>query len=119
MTRSKNREPSPLGKRLREQRRLRGWSQEQFAAIAQIGESTVAMYELGDRTQHDRDIVIKIAKAMNEPVQWWLDAAGLPYQDSTPEQYRQGVAAAIDLDPRLSRKQKAAMHALYDSFFES
>lgn len=110
-------QPTPLGRRLREQRELRGWSQEQFADISEISTGMVSQLETGRRgTGIGREIVLRIAKAMSEPEEWWLDIAGLPHTDSTPKQYRPSVSDAIDTDPKLTRVQKRKLKALYDSF---
>ena len=109
--------PTPLGRRLREQREIRGWSQEQFAAIANIATGMVSQLETGKRGKGvGRDIVLRIARAMTEPAEWWLDLAGLPYADSTPSEFRPSVTAAIDYDPHLTRAQKRALKTKYQEF---
>ena len=112
--------PTPLGERLLEQRELRGWSQEQMSEAANIATGRVSHLETGKRgVRVGRDQAIKIAKAFGEPVEWWLDLAGISYDDSTPKEYRPTVAEAIEYDLSLTKPQKRRLRDLYERYRSS
>lgn len=53
-----------LGEKIKELRKEKGWSQDEFAASAQIDGRQVSRYE-NDRVVPSVDVVVKIAKAFN------------------------------------------------------
>lgn len=111
--------PTPLGRRLRELRRARGWSQRQFADIAGIATGTVSQLETGLRGQRiGREVVLRIAKAFHEPEEWWLDLAGLGH-DGQVTNFRPTFNDYVDADPHLTEQQKLALKTSYASFTSS
>lgn len=108
--------PTPLGRRLKEQRRVRGWSQADVAERAKIATGMVSLLETGKRGKRiGRDAVLRIAKAFNEPEQWWLDLAGLG-SDADVVNFRPDFGDYIDSDPYLTAEQKLSLKTAYTSF---
>ena len=101
--------PTALGRRLKEQRRARGWSQADMAERAQIATGTVSQLETGQRGKRiGREAVLRIAKAFAEPEEWWLELAGLGH-DGQVTDFRPSFADFVDADPYLTQEQKLAL----------
>ncbi len=60
-----------LGKNLKELRREKGWSQDEFAYHAQIDGRQVSRYE-NDRVMPSLEVVVKMAKAYNVSLDFLL-----------------------------------------------
>ncbi len=60
-----------LGDRLKELRKEKGWSQDEFAYHAQIDGRQVSRYE-NDRVMPSVEVIIKIAKAYNVSIDYLL-----------------------------------------------
>lgn len=111
-----NPQPTPLGRRLREAREARGWSQEDFAERAGVGGATISMLESGKRGRGiGRDLVLKIAKAFNEPEDWWLDLTSHK-RDADVIDYRPAFRDFVEADPYLTSEQKTALITTYIGF---
>lgn len=83
---------------------------------AQVSTGTVSQLETGLRGRRiGRDVVLRIAKAFNEPEDWWLDLAGLGH-DGEVVDFRPTFADYIDGDPHLTAEQKNALKTTYLSF---
>ena len=108
--------PTPLGRRLREQRQVRGWSQEDFAARSGISPGVVSMLETGQRGKRPgRELVLKIAKAFNEPEDIWLDLTRFA-RDHDVVDYQPSFREVIEADPYLTKPQKDALLTTYFGF---
>jgi transcriptional regulator with XRE-family HTH domain len=60
-----------LGKKLKELRKEKGWSQDEFAYNAQIDGRQVSRYE-NDRVMPSIEVIIKMAKAYNVSIDYLL-----------------------------------------------
>ena len=108
--------PSPLGRRLKEQRRARGWSQEHFAEVSGLSSGYISQLETGMRRKNPgRDIVLKIAKAFSEPEDIWLDLTKFA-RDHDVIDYRPHFRDVVDADPFLLPEQKQALITTYNGF---
>lgn len=108
--------PTALGRRLKEQRRARGWSQADMAERASIATGTVSQLETGQRGKRiGREAVLRIAKAFGEPEEWWLELAGLGH-DGQVVNFRPAFGDFVDSDPYLTAEQKLALKTSYISF---
>ena len=109
-------QPTPLGRRLKEQRQSRGWSQEDFAARSGIAAGMVSLLESGQRGRRPgRELVLKIAKAFNEPEDWWLDMTRYK-RDHGVIDYRPAFRDVVEADPYLTSEQKHALITTYIGF---
>lgn len=109
-------QPTPLGRRLREQRQARGWSQAEFSERSGINPGMVSLIEQGKRGQRPgRDLVLKIAKAFNEPEDWWLDLTRFA-SDHDVVDYRPTFREFVEADPYLTSDQKQALITSYIGF---
>ena len=108
--------PTPLGLRLREKRHARGWSQADFAERSGINPGMVSLIEQGKRGRRPgRDLVLKIAKAFNEPEDWWLDLTRFA-TDHDVIDFRPTFREFVESDPYLTSDQKAALITSYLGF---
>ena len=108
--------PTPLGRRLREQRFTRGWSQEEFAERSGINAGMVSLLETGQRGRRPgRELVLKIAKAFNEPEDIWLDLTRFA-RDHDAIDYRPSFHEVVETDPYLTVDQKKALITTYVGF---
>lgn len=109
-------QPTPLGRRLKEQRLARGWSQEDFAERSGVATGTVSQLETGVRGRRiGREVVLKIAKAFNEPEDIWLDLTRFA-RDHAVIDYRPHFRDVVDSDPYLTAEQKHALITTYMGF---
>ena len=116
MKRPKN--PTEFGKRLREARIARGWSQADLAARMGITAGWVGLVETGARGKEpQRDLVVRVSQVLKDPLDPWLEVAGLKDAD------RPSVAAAlppfrdfVERLPELTADQKRTLIVLYGSF---
>lgn len=108
--------PTPLGRRLREQRHVRGWSQEDFAARSGIAPGMISLLETGQRGRRPgRELVLKIAKTFNEPEDVWLDLTRFA-RDHAAIDYRPDFREVVESDAYLTREQKDALITTYLGF---
>ena len=65
-----------LGEKLRELREVRGWSQAQLAMKSGITRSHISLIELGRLANPRADVLLKLARALNIPIEELYQAAG-------------------------------------------
>lgn len=87
-----------------------------MAERAQVATGTVSQLETGQRGKRiGREVVLRFAKAFNEPEEWWLELAGMG-TDGTVTNFRPSFNDYIDADPYLTAEQKEALKTTYLSF---
>ena len=99
-----------LGSTLRKFREERGWSQAQLAMKADVPRSNISLIELGRLANPRADVLLKLARAFNIPVEEFYQAAGyikdvrVPYKaDQTSEEILEDLKLNIR---RLEKKIK-------------
>ena len=108
-----HRSAAALGEIIREQRELAEMSMRQFAQIAGISNPYLSQIERGLRapSQHVLD---GIASALKMSADALYEQAGIPVPgDDAPAS---GVLEAIDEDPLLTSRQRAALREVYAAF---
>ena len=64
--------PSIFGRRLRQRRRLRGWTQEQLATESRVAAAMISHFETGTRQRASAANLVKLAKALSVSVDYLL-----------------------------------------------
>lgn len=64
--------PSIFGRRLRQRRRLRGWTQEQLATESGVPAAVISHFETGTRQRASAANLVKLAKALSVSVDYLL-----------------------------------------------
>jgi transcriptional regulator with XRE-family HTH domain len=109
-----NRSAAALGEIIREQRELAEMSMRQFAQIAGISNPYLSQIERGLRapSQHVLD---GIASALKMSADALYEQAGIPVPGDD-EALTSSVLEAIDEDPLLTSRQRAALREVYQAF---
>ena|SRR5436305_10899805 len=109
-----NRSAAALGEIIREQRELAEMSMRQFARVAGISNPYLSQIERGLRapSQHVLD---GIAGALKMSADALYEQAGIPVPGDDAEPVS-GVLEAIDGDPLLTSRQRAALREVYQAF---
>jgi transcriptional regulator with XRE-family HTH domain len=109
-----NRSAAALGEIIRQQRELAEMSMRQFAQIAGISNPYLSQIERGLRapSQHVLDGIASALKMSSDAL---YEQAGvpLPSDDEVPASR---VLEAIDEDPLLTSRQRAALREIYQAF---
>jgi transcriptional regulator with XRE-family HTH domain len=71
-------EPSEFGKRLRELRKRRDWTQEDLAEVSGVSAQMVSHFETGARQKASADNLVNLAKALRCSVDYLLGATEEP-----------------------------------------
>ena len=64
--------PSIFGRRLRQRRRLRGWTQEQLGTESGVRAAVISHFETGTRQRASAANLVKLAKALSVSVDYLL-----------------------------------------------
>ena len=64
--------PSIFGRRLRQRRTLRGWTQEQLATESRVSAAVISHFETGTRQRASAANLVKLAKALSVSVDYLL-----------------------------------------------
>jgi transcriptional regulator with XRE-family HTH domain len=112
-----NRSAAALGEIIRQQRELAEMSMRQFAQLAGISNPYLSQIERGLRapSQHVLDGIASALKMSSDAL---YEQAGMaaPGDDEAPAG---GVLEAIDEDPLLTSRQRAALREVYEAFVAS
>lgn len=68
--------PSEFGRRLREARRLRGWTQDRLAKESDIPAAVISHFETGTRQRASAANLVKLARALSVSVDYLLGRTG-------------------------------------------
>jgi transcriptional regulator with XRE-family HTH domain len=111
-----NRSAAALGEIIRQQRELAEISMRQFAQLAGISNPYLSQIERGLRapSQHVLDGIASALKMSSDAL---YEQAGMPAPGEEAEP--SAVLEAIDEDPLLSARQRAALREVYEAFVET
>jgi transcriptional regulator with XRE-family HTH domain len=109
-----NRSAAALGEIIRQQRELAEMSMRQFAQVAGISNPYLSQIERGLRapSQHVLDGIASALKMSSDAL---YEQAGVPMPGDEEEPVS-GVLEAIDEDPLLTSRQRAALREIYEAF---
>ena len=111
-----NRSAAALGEIIRQQRELAEMSMRQFAQLAGISNPYLSQIERGLRAP-SREVLDGIANALKVSSDALYEQAGMPLPDEEPD--ANAVLEAIDQDPVLTGRQRAALREVYRAFVAS
>jgi transcriptional regulator with XRE-family HTH domain len=109
-----NRSAAALGEIIRQQRELAEMSMRQFAQIAGISNPYLSQIERGLRAP-SQQVLDGIASALKMSSDALYEQAGMPVPGDEEEPVG-GVLEAIDDDPLLTSRQRAALREVYEAF---
>jgi transcriptional regulator with XRE-family HTH domain len=109
-----NRSAAALGEIIRQQRELAELSMRQFAQLAGISNPYLSQIERGLRAP-SRQVLDGIASALKVSADALYEQAGMPVPGSE-EPPADAVIEAIEEDPLLSARQRAALKEVYRAF---
>jgi transcriptional regulator with XRE-family HTH domain len=109
-----NRSAAALGEIIRQQRELAEMSMRQFAQLAGISNPYLSQIERGLRapSQHVLDGIASALKMSSDAL---YEQAGMPVPGDEEDPVSE-VLEAIDADPLLTSRQRAALKEIYESF---
>jgi transcriptional regulator with XRE-family HTH domain len=108
-----NRSAAALGEIIRQQRELAEMSMRQFAQLAGISNPYLSQIERGLRAP-SQQVLDGIASALKMSSDALYEQAGMPVPGE--EEPANGVLEAIDEDPLLTSRQRAALREVYQAF---
>jgi transcriptional regulator with XRE-family HTH domain len=109
-----NRSAAALGEIIRQQRELAEMSMRQFAQVAGISNPYLSQIERGLRAP-SQQVLDGIASALKMSSDALYEQAGMPVPGEEEEPVS-GVLEAIDEDPLLTGRQRAALKEIYEAF---
>jgi transcriptional regulator with XRE-family HTH domain len=99
-----------LGKKLKELRKEKGWSQDEFAYNAQIDGRQVSRYE-NDRVMPSIEVIIKMAKAYNVSIDYLL-LDGVPRRSLEAAQVSKLSERIARLGPVSEDDERSLLHLI-------
>lgn len=110
--------PSVFGKKLKELRDKRGWSQPRLAEAAGMSRGYIGGIESGIRGRNpSRDVILRLAEALGESPYELLEAAGrLESTDKPGGKARPTFRQVVMGDPLLRKDEREMLLGLYETF---
>jgi transcriptional regulator with XRE-family HTH domain len=112
-----NRSAAALGEIIRQQRELAEMSMRQFAQLAGISNPYLSQIERGLRAP-SQQVLDGIASALKMSSDALYEQAGMPVPGDEEDPVS-SVLEAIDEDPLLTGRQRAALKEIYEAFVAS